>query len=366
MKAKKVAALVLAGVMTASLVTGCGGGSGNDAPAQDQEQTEAPAETEAPEPAADEETPADTTEPAEETEDAQPTEDGNEPAAAVESTTVRGELLEAAKIMVAGAQNKAEEINVPMVISVVDMDGNLVLLHRMEGSLLASLDIAQNKAFTAVALKMPSSDVKELSQEGNELQGIAVKSAGRIVEFGGGLPIMNADGVQIGGIGVSGGSVAEDTSVAQAGLDAYAAAEVLEAASGGELLDTAMKMVEAAEEKAIEINVPMVISVAEMGGNLVLLHRMENSLLASLEIAPNKAFTAVALKMPSADVQALAQEGSELQGIAVQHAGRIVEFGGGIPLYNADGVQIGAIGVSGGSVAEDTSVAEAGLAAAAQ
>ena len=174
---------------------------------------------------------------------------------------------------------------------------------------------------------------------------------------------MNSEGVQIGGIGVSGGSVAEDTSVAQAGLDAYAAGEQLEAASGGELLDAAMQMVEAAEQKAVEISVPMVISVADMGGNLVLLHRMENSLLASLEIAPNKAFTSVALKMPSADVQALAQEGSELQGIAVQHAGRIVEFGGGIPIYDADGVQIGAIGVSGGSVAEDTSVSEAGLAA---
>ena len=99
-----------------------------------------------------------------------------------------GELLDAAKIMVAGAQNKAKEINVPMVISVVDMDGNLVLLHRMEGSLLASLEISPNKAYTAVALKMPSSDVKKLAQEGQELQGVAIQHAGRLVEFGGGLP----------------------------------------------------------------------------------------------------------------------------------------------------------------------------------
>lgn len=344
MKTKRLAAWMLATVMVTSMMVGCGSNAaGSTAP-------EAPTE---------EQTPKD----AETPEDAEAPEESTEAPAAAKTPAVTGELLDAAKIMVAGAQNKAEEINVPMVISVVDMDGNLVLLHRMKGSLLASLDIAQNKAFTAVALKMPSADVKELSQEGNELQGIAVQFAGRIVEFGGGLPIMNSEGVQIGGIGVSGGSVAEDTSVAQAGLDAYAAGEQLEAASGGELLDAAMQMVEAAEQKAVEISVPMVISVADMGGNLVLLHRMENSLLASLEIAPNKAFTSVALKMPSADVQALAQEGSELQGIAVQHAGRIVEFGGGIPIYDADGVQIGAIGVSGGSVAEDTSVAEAGLAA---
>lgn len=274
-----------------------------------------------------------------------------------------GELLDAAKIMVAGAQNKAKEINVPMVISVVDMDGNLVLLHRMEGSLLASLEISPNKAYTAVALKMPSSDVKKLAQEGQELQGVAVQHAGRLVEFGGGLPIYDANGKQIGGIGVSGGSVAEDTSVAQAGLDAYKEGRQIGAASGGILLDKAMLAVAAAEKKAVEINVPMVISFVDMGGNLVLLHRMENSLLASLEIAPNKAFTSVALKMPSAKVKELAQEGQELQGIAVQHAGRLVEFGGGIPVYNKHGKQIGAIGVSGGSVAEDTSVAEAGVAA---
>ena len=275
-----------------------------------------------------------------------------------------GELLDIAQVMVKAAMNKAEEINVPMVITVMDMDGNVVLFHRMKGSLLASMEISQNKAYTAVALKMPSETVKDLAIEGAELQGIAVQHAGKIVEFGGGFPIVNPEGVQIGGIGVSGGSVAEDTSVAKAGLEAYETGTNPElTASGGELLDKAMLMVEAAQQKAVEINVPMVISVCDMGGNLVLLHRMENSLLASLEISPNKAFTAVALKMPSATVKDLAIEGAELQGIAVQHAGRIVEFGGGLPIYNADGVQIGGIGVSGGSVAEDTSVAEAGLAA---
>ena len=130
----------------------------------------------------------------------------------------------------------------------------------------------------------------------------------------------------------------------------------------GTLLEDAKRMVEAAEEKAIAINVPMVIAVCDMGGNLVLLHRMEDSLLASLEIAQNKAYTAVALKMPSATVKDLAKEGAELQGIAVSHAGKIVFFGGGFPIV-VDGKIVGGIGVSGGSVAEDTTVAQAGLAA---
>lgn len=323
MKKSKLVSAVLIGAMSMSMLAGCGNA------AQEEQQAVEP--------------------------------DKAATDVAEKAPIVTGELLDAAKIMVAGAQNKAEEIGVPMVITVMDMDGNMVLFHRMEGSLLASLEISQNKAYTAVALKMPSADVKALAQEGQELQGVAVQHAGKLVEFGGGLPIYDADGKQIGGIGVSGGSVAEDTSVAQAGLDAYKAGKVIEAASGGELLDQAMVMVAAAEQKALDIRVPMVISVVDMGGNLVLLHRMQDSLLASLEIAPNKAFTAASLKMPSSAVQELAQEGKELQGIAVQHAGRIVEFGGGLPIYDADGKQIGAIGVSGGSVEEDTSVAQAGV-----
>ena len=109
--------------------------------------------------------------------------------------TANGELLDIAQVMVKAAMNKAEEINVPMVITVMDMDGNVVLFHRMEGSLLASMEISQNKAYTAVALKMPSETVKDLAVEGAELQSIAVQHAGKIVEFGGGFPIVNPDGV---------------------------------------------------------------------------------------------------------------------------------------------------------------------------
>ena len=56
---------------------------------------------------------------------------------AEEPAVANGELLDIAQVMVKAAMNKAEEINVPMVITVMDMDGNVVLFHRMEGSLLA-------------------------------------------------------------------------------------------------------------------------------------------------------------------------------------------------------------------------------------
>ena len=133
----------------------------------------------------------------------------------------------------------------------------------------------------------------------------------------------------------------------------------------GDMLDMAKKMAAAAEQKAIEIDVPMVISIIDIGGNPVYLERMEDSLIASIEIAQNKAFTAASLKMPSSTVCDLAKESGPLFGLGSDCGGRIVTFGGGFPIMDGEKF-IGAIGVSGGSVEEDMSVAKAGLAAIGQ
>lgn len=132
--------------------------------------------------------------------------------------TTTGKLLDLAKKMAEAAAAKAIEINVPMVITICDKHGNPVLFNRMEDSLLASMDIATNKAYTAVALKCGSHEIAEASKEAGSLFGLATCDKGRMVVFGGGFPIKE-DGVIIGGIGVSGGSVEEDMNVAQAGLD---------------------------------------------------------------------------------------------------------------------------------------------------
>ncbi|KNZ43246.1 GlcG/HbpS family heme-binding protein [Acetobacterium bakii] len=128
----------------------------------------------------------------------------------------------------------------------------------------------------------------------------------------------------------------------------------------GKLLDMAKKMAEAAALKAIEINVPMVITVCDNAGNQVLLNRMEDSLLASISIATNKAYTAVALKMSTDTAADLAKEAGQLFGLTTCDNGKMVVFGGGFPIYEGDKI-IGGIGVSGGSVDEDMSVAKAGL-----
>lgn len=130
----------------------------------------------------------------------------------------------------------------------------------------------------------------------------------------------------------------------------------------GKLLDMAIKMADAAAAKAIEIDVPMVIAVCDIGGNPILLNRMEDSLLASIDIATNKAYTSIALKMSTDTAAELSKEAGPLFGLTACDKGRMVVFGGGFPIYEGDKI-IAAIGVSGGSVEEDMTVAQAGLAA---
>ncbi len=125
-------------------------------------------------------------------------------------------------------------------------------------------------------------------------------------------------------------------------------------------LETAKKIAEAAEKKGKEIGVPIVVSVLDLGGNLLLLHRMEDSLLASIDISINKAYTALALKMSTNEVSNIVREDSDLYGIQWTNKGRIVPFGGGYPI-KIDGKIVGALGISGGTVEEDIKIASYAL-----
>lgn len=125
-------------------------------------------------------------------------------------------------------------------------------------------------------------------------------------------------------------------------------------------LETAMKLIKAAMEKAEEIEVPMNIAVVNAGGNLVAFVRMDYAWLGSIDIAINKAFTAVAFNMTTEDLGKESQPEKSLFGIHATNQSRLVIFGGGIPLNNC-GKLVGAIGVSGGAVPQDIEVAEAGL-----
>lgn len=127
-------------------------------------------------------------------------------------------------------------------------------------------------------------------------------------------------------------------------------------------LEDAQRVVAAAEEKAVEIGQPMDIAVVDAGGNLKTHVRMDGAFVGSINISINKAYTAIAFQTETKDLAPLAQSGQELFGLSDAAGGRIVVFGGGIPLRRGDEV-VGAIGVSTGTVDQDQAVAEAGAAA---
>ena len=125
-------------------------------------------------------------------------------------------------------------------------------------------------------------------------------------------------------------------------------------------LDMALALADAVRKKASEIGVKTVVAIADRGAHPVLVQCMDDSYIASYDIALNKAYTCVSLKMPTWKLSELAKPGSSLYGIQFTNQGKIVIFGGGEPLYNRKGEIIGAIGVSGGSESEDTALAAYG------
>jgi uncharacterized protein GlcG (DUF336 family) len=127
--------------------------------------------------------------------------------------------LQAAQAVVDAACAKARDIGVPMNVAVVDAGNNLTAFARMDGAWLGSIDIAQNKAYTARAFDMSTKDLAPLCQPNEPLFGIHASNGGRLIVFAGGIPLTSGDEV-IGAIGVSGGSVEADHEVAEAGVAA--------------------------------------------------------------------------------------------------------------------------------------------------
>lgn len=124
-------------------------------------------------------------------------------------------------------------------------------------------------------------------------------------------------------------------------------------------LKEATKLICFVEEQAIKVGVKAVIAVFNTGARPVAIHCMDDSYIASYDVAMNKAYTSVALKMPTSQLKTLSQPGDSLYGIQNTNEGKIVIFGGGEPLFY-NGKLIGAIGVSGGTEELDTGLAEYG------
>ena len=129
---------------------------------------------------------------------------------------------EEAKLMIAAAEKKSDQIGIPMCIAVTDESGNLVAFSRMDGGKVSSISIAIDKAFTASAAKNPTAFYNEMCRPGSPTFGIHTSNQGHFSIIGGGLPIKSGRAI-VGGIGASSGTPAQDIEVAQAGIDALQA-----------------------------------------------------------------------------------------------------------------------------------------------
>ena len=125
-------------------------------------------------------------------------------------------------------------------------------------------------------------------------------------------------------------------------------------------LDSAKRLIEKIEQEALRRNKPSVIAICSPDGNPVAVHVMDGSFLVSFEVALKKAYTSVAVKMSTMELSALAQPGGTFYGVDKMDGGKIVIFGGGVPLKSEDTI-IGGLGISGGTGEEDHSLAEYGL-----
>jgi glc operon protein GlcG len=125
--------------------------------------------------------------------------------------------LEQAKKVLAGAEAEAKKNNWNVVISIVDSGGQLVALHRLDGTQFGSVDVARDKAYSAVAFRRPTKAFQDAVSQGGENLRILKLTGASPLE--GGIPIM-ADGKIIGAIGVSGVTSQQDAQIARAGIEA--------------------------------------------------------------------------------------------------------------------------------------------------
>lgn len=126
-------------------------------------------------------------------------------------------------------------------------------------------------------------------------------------------------------------------------------------------LEMAKKLMDEVEDYARSKDLACVIAVDDAHGNPIAVHVMEDAFLVSYQVATQKAYTAVAVKMSTMELSKMVQPGGTFYGLEAMHDGRIVAFGGGVPL-RIGGKIVGGLGVSGGTGEQDNDVAEHGLA----
>jgi uncharacterized protein GlcG (DUF336 family) len=121
-----------------------------------------------------------------------------------------------ADALVKAVKSEADEIGVAASVVVLDFAGHLKAFSRMDGAWLGSIDVAMSKARTSVLFEMETQSVWDICKPDAQAHGLEQTNGG-LVTFAGGVPLRGSDGSLFGAIGVSGGAVAQDFAIAQAG-----------------------------------------------------------------------------------------------------------------------------------------------------
>ena len=127
------------------------------------------------------------------------------------------DLLTFAKNIADRVEAAAEKSRTPVTVCVIDIHGNLLLKHRMNGAPAFSLEISERKAYTSALVGMRTADLLPMVQPGQPLFALATMSGGRYCAMGGGAPV-SSEGQVVAGVGVSGGTVEQDVAILEAGL----------------------------------------------------------------------------------------------------------------------------------------------------
>ena len=127
------------------------------------------------------------------------------------------DLLMKAKAVAERVEAEATKARVPVAVCVIDVHGNLVLQHRMNGAPAFSLEISDRKAYTSALVGMRTADILPLVQPGQSLYALTTVGGGRFCPMGGGVPLTE-DGKLYAGVGVSGGTAEQDVAIVEAAL----------------------------------------------------------------------------------------------------------------------------------------------------
>ena len=127
------------------------------------------------------------------------------------------DLLTTAKTLAARVEVEATKAKVPVAVCIIDVHGNLVLQHRMNGAPLFSLEISERKAYTSGLVGVRTADLLALVQPGQSLYALPTVGGGRFCPMGGGAPLFD-NGKVFAGVGVSGGTAEEDVAILEAAM----------------------------------------------------------------------------------------------------------------------------------------------------